>query len=581
MPVLRTYADVLAFCDGPTDAEQKLIEACKAGELCVLGAGRPDQGDDDRTIRSDVLRYLILGGCESCPVATAGVHLVGAYVSGQINLDFATTHGATRFVNCVFEQKVMSDQTQFEAVSFNGCALPGWFAQGADVKGNVLLRNTIANATINLNGAAIGGQLVCGGARFSASSQPYAFVASGAKIAGGVFLHPRSQENKDKVETPLQCTGEMRLNGATIGGLYAQNTTFIATETGQTLSLGGTTVTGAVRLDGCKSTGEILLAGARISGRLTCERMTLENDAGHAFNGQAMRVEHSFVWKKVEHVSGAVSLNGAHVAELDDHPDNWPNSDALFLDGFTYDRIKGTVSTSPARMDWLKSGSYFGEEFRPQPYSQYAKFLRDTGHDEDARRVLYVRERKRRASTRKQLRAAGHSFAGPLNLWFGFWDILLRFVVGYGHFPFRSVAALAVLIVCTIVPAHFAWEEGSFAPNAPPVLVSDAWIALARTEDKPAAVWSGDQLPKETVLALPEWKAQAPGRDWETFNSYAYGFDVIIPIIDFGQTEAWAPSTNRGVWGWHLWWGRWLMTGAGWIVTALGAAAITGIIRRE
>ncbi|WP_299554191.1 hypothetical protein [uncultured Tateyamaria sp.] len=80
---------------------------------------------------------------------------------------------------------------------------------------------------------------------------------------------------------------------------------------------------------------------------------------------------------------------------------------------------------------------------------------------------------------------------------------------------------------------------------------------------------------------MPEWKAVAPGRDWETFNRYAYGFDVVIPIIDFGQTDAWAPSTNRGLWGWHLWWGRWVLSVMGWIVTALGAAAITGIIRRE
>lgn len=295
-----------------------------------------------------------------------------------------------------------------------------------------------------------------------------------------------------------------------------------------------------------------------------------------------MRVEHAFIWKKVEHISGGVSLNGAHVAELSDDPENWPDAKDLLLDGFTYDRIKCTVSTAPARMDWLANGSVFDGEFRPQPYSQYAKFLRDTGHDEDARKVLYIREKFRRASARDQLRKSGHSMAGPRNLWALFWDMLLRLVVGYGHYPFRSVYALGLLILCAIAPAHFAWEEGSFAPNAAPVLVSPGWVQFAQNDPHPAAVWSGDRLPAgKTDITLTEWKAIAPGRDWETFNAVAYGFDVVIPIIDFGQTDAWAPSTTRHVVGYHLWWARWVLSVMGWIVTALGAAAITGLIRRE
>ncbi|MEL7183926.1 MAG: hypothetical protein AAGK57_09810, partial [Pseudomonadota bacterium] len=322
----------------------------------------------------------------------------------------------------------------------------------AEFDGSVSLRHITATGTIRLDGATVTRQLNLSGARIKTTGR-FAIVATKAQILGGVFLHPRTQGEKDAITSAFHCAGEIRLNGAKLGGIYAQQTTCIATSTGQSLSLGGATVNGAVRLDGCNSTGELLLAGCRISGRLTCERITLKNDTGHAFNGQAMRVDHSFVWKKVHHTSGAVSLNGAHVAELDDHPDNWPDSDNLFLDGFTYDRIKGKVSTSSERMEWLQNGSYFGDEFRPQPYSQYAKFLWDTGHDEDARRVLYEREQLRRASTRAQRRAAQGRFALPLNLWFGFWDILLRLVVGYGHYPFRSVAA---------------WRRSSVAPSSLP-----------------------------------------------------------------------------------------------------------------
>jgi hypothetical protein len=33
--------------------------------------------------------------------------------------------------------------------------------------------------------------------------------------------------------------------------------------------------------------------------------------------------------------------------------------------------------------------------------------------------------------------------------------------------------------------------------------------------------------------------------------------------------------------GWWLWWLRWPLEGAGWLVTALGVAAITGIMQRN
>ncbi|MEO0767634.1 MAG: hypothetical protein AAFY75_16610 [Pseudomonadota bacterium] len=449
-------------------------------------------------------------------------------------------------------------------------------ADSAKIEGSVFLANVTVTGAVSLNSAMIGGHLVLTGTQIT-SGETYAIIASNARITGGVFLHPRVKTEKDQVQDPFHCTGEIRLNGATIGSLYAEQTTLIATSSGQTLSLGGATVNGAVRLDGCNSTGEIILAGSRISGRLTCERMKLNNENGHAFNGQAMRVEHSFVWKKVDRTSGAVSLNGAHVAELDDDPSNWPDRDALFLDGFTYDRIKGKVSTSPARMDWLEDGSFFEGEFRPQPYSQYAKFLRAVGHDSDARSVLEQGEALARADQRRRRMDPGETqglndLQWKLNtawVWLDrtVFDPAFKRVIGYGHAPFRALQALMVLILLCFIPSFVAYHKGQFAPNSAVILESSSWNQPSIQEaDNPAAAWS-DKTGK--------------GRDWESFSAGAYAVDVVIPIINFGQTDAWAPSTTRGAWGYHLWWARWVFTVLGWLVTALGAAAITGIIRRE
>jgi hypothetical protein len=114
-----------------------------------------------------------------------------------------------------------------------------------------------------------------------------------------------------------------------------------------------------------------------------------------------------------------------------------------------------------------------------------------------------------------------------------------------------------------------AWQTGDFAPNSDVILISDEWQGFANGRDavlNPADVWSGT--------------AQA-GKDYETFHALAYAVDVVVPLVSLGQEAAWAPSTNRGWWGWHLWWLRWFLIGFGWIATAIGAAAVTGVIRRD
>jgi len=143
-------------------------------------------------------------------------------------------------------------------------------------------------------------------------------------------------------------------------------------------------------------------------------------------------------------------------------------------------------------------------------------------------------------------------------------DRVARWTIGYGYAPARSLWTLAGLIGIAWLLAHLAWDEGSFAPNSGPILLSDGWASV-QAADNPAEVWATD-----TAL----------GGDWESFHALAYGFDVVVPLIEIGQTQAWAPSTERGPMGRMLWWARWVLTVLGWIVTALGAAAVTGIVQR-
>jgi hypothetical protein len=91
-------------------------------------------------------------------------------------------------------------------------------------------------------------------------------------------------------------------------------------------------------------------------------------------------------------------------------------------------------------------------------------------------------------------------------------------------------------------------------------------------------------LPADSPLwraQLDAWVKTEPGRDYESFSAGLYALDLFIPLDALGQEKNWAPSASRGTWGK---WGhrlRWLVQMAGWVITAMGAAVVTGLIGRR
>jgi hypothetical protein len=413
-------------------------------------------------VRAEVLRFLILGGCDACRVQERGVWLEGAHVSGALDLSFARARGQTVLDRCRFGERPDLQQADLQLLSLDGSALPGLFAEGAQVAGDVFLR------------------------------------------------------------------------------------------------------------DGFAAEGEVSLSGATVGGQLACTGGAFRNPGGKALSAQRMRVVASFFFRGVQVHEGVIDLASAHVGDLADDPDSWPEAGRLILDGFTYDRIVAAFTDSRERLDWLAKGTVWKGEFKPQPYTHLAKVLREMGHERGARDVLEAQGRLIRWHEWRRARDALNGDWGPglrsvlADLRFAAGGVS-RWVVGYGHKPFRSLGWLLFLWLLAVWLAHMAWVSGAMVPNSDVILTSGGWQEVLGAAN-PAAAWSAPG---------------GAGQDWETFSRYAWAFDVVVPILSLGQTEAWAPSTARGGWGWALWWGRWVLTVAGWIVVALAAAAVTGIIRRD
>jgi len=85
--------------------------------------------------------------------------------------------------------------------------------------------------------------------------------------------------------------------------------------------------------------------------------------------------------------------------------------------------------------------------------------------------------------------------------------------------------------------AQKVWDTGDFAPNAAPVLMSGPWQSLAN--------------------------------------------DLFVPLVNLGQDDAWAPSTSRGIWGKVAHNLIWLIKTIGWVMTAMVAGAVAGVIRND
>lgn len=655
--LIRTYADItkLKGKAALSPAEKTLIENCKLGEPTILGDGtRPDGPSPERTIRADLLRYLILGGCEQCRVHETGVQLIGAWIAGELDLSYSNTKGAVLLVRCSFGESMAARQAHLHSLMLNGCKLPSLMAWGAVIRGSAFLRDLTTAGEVSFSSAEIGGSLFGIGAKLS-GMQSRALNAQGSKISGdvvldnldstgevsfsgaeiggqlssehgqlnggkGVSLNAESATIRGGVFLKnLKSIGEISFSGTEIGGqfsaqgleldggegkaLNAQSVmikrgvflrTLVTTGevsfvgaliegqflsegsdlnggNGRTLNAQGAKIKGDVFLDNLKSTGQVSFGGAEIGGQFSCEGAALNGRNGKALDGQDMFIAGGFFWREVEAAIGIVDLNSARIGTLVDDEQSWNKVSSLRLVGLTYENLAGSLDL-PFRKRWLQKGAHFHGQFHPQPYQQLAKVYRETGHRHEAREVLVEKEVQHRKAVRAAIREGrdlGETGLHPqvriaIN-WL--WDWSMRLGAGYGYKPWLALGWLAGMVAVVTVLANLTWSAGDFAPNSAVVLTSPDWKAIADGPSaNPAADWS-DTL--------------APGKDYETFYAFAYALDVVVPVLDLGQTDAWAPSPARGDWGWWMFYLQKTFIVLGWVVTAIAAAAISGMIRRD
>lgn len=498
-------------------AEREFVDAAQAGETCTLGDG-------------------------SCPEADAGP---GRTVRAELVRWFTLGGGVDRLMH------------------ERGVSL-----KGALITGRLDLSGSSSDCDLSLKSCRFQRRPVLKGTHLRSLSLAGSAVTG--MDAGGLRL-----EGQLALSHGFTATGPVTLIRAQIGSdLDCRAGRFFA-DTSDALNADGAKIGGSVFLLGtrdedrltpfeCKGTARFVSANIGDS-VMVLDAMFNSGEQKYALSLALAQVRRQITLKKFQRFSGRLNLSGTSTYSLNDDPteDNAPRR--LILNGFSYVHFSAKAPMDVSvRIDWLarQNPEDYGQDFWLQPYSQLAKVFAGMGHDSDARQIRVEKE-KRQGEVSLRLAWREGRWGRYVRIWVG--ERFMRYVIGYGYKPHLCLFWMAAILVATTLFFDAAWRAGDMAPGAPPVLTSPAWQQAVM--DHP-------------VHTAREW-GKGPGKDYETFHAFAYAFDLFVPLVDLGQQSAWGPSTERGPLGRIGWWLRWVLEVVGWVVTAMAAAAVTGLVRRD
>ncbi len=532
-----------------------------------------------RSLSAVVIRSLATGsyaggGKRDWAASNASVLITGARITGRLDLQGITLNRTIWLENCAFEEMVQLSDSITRTVSFKGSLLlQGLRAKRATIKGSLFLTDGFtARREVNLEDVQIDGNLDCEGGKFLCEpdkEDQAAIFADSAKIGGNIRLN--TALGVDPVANPqkrFEAWGEVRFIGATVKGDFNCTGGYFHNCGGFAINAGGLSCKNVYLAEKFFAQGMVKLVELHTTGQVACLGGTFENEGGYAltlrfsdigsillFNGTPDPGDRTDDGKQdlsPASIRGILDLSQATCRAYRDCEKAWPPCGKLLLDGFSYERFHECKTDHHTRRRWLqRQDRRHLDEFRPQPWTQAIKVLRETGLDDDARNLALAREKNRLT----------HETKWPRNLWL--W--LIYYIVGSGYKPWWAFAWSVGAILLGWLVFLPAYNLGYMAPRHGSTLpYVEVWPSLKKT----------------------------PARYTE-FNALIYSADVFLPIIELGQDTAWEPST-RGVLsdgapslpntffesGGHRVF-YWFEEIFGWIFVSLFIAGMSGIMKKE
>ncbi|MFF9063329.1 membrane-associated oxidoreductase [Streptomyces sp. NPDC014882] len=443
-------------------------------------AGAADEQDGpERTLRAAVLRALLLDGPRE-PGEVAALMVVGARITGVLDLRYATVDSVIRLHHCRFDEAPRLSGARLGYVTLRGSVLPGLSAEHCRIDGGLRLTHCRVDGAVSLGRAQISGALYLDDAEIGGQ-------AGAGGPARTVLQLNRISVDDDLCARGLRTRGLIRLDGASVAGSIDLEEAELSNPgahvlDGESLEVGAHLIGRRMR-----ARGRIDLRGARVPGRIDLLYATLSCPGGTALRAGSCSIGELWL-RGGPPVEGRLNLRRAEISQLHVEPEMLPGQVRLLDLTYTF-----LTPHEPAerRLPMLERDD---GAFDPHAYEQLTAAYRRTGDDRAARLVQLAKLRRHR---------------GTLP-WYGrLWGHLQDAAVGYGFRPLRAAGWLLSLLAAGSVA--FALEhpralKASEAPDFDPVFYTlDLLLPVVSFGQETAFAPSGWHRGLSYVLILTGW----------------------------------------------------------------------------
>jgi len=521
-----------------SEAERRMLREAPRGNYAYCGSSNdpkhatndPAQAnswDANREVRAGLIRWLCKKLDPESSTHPPGIFLLGAKVTGSLNLAFDKVPVALFLRHCRLSERICLQNARIPFLDLAGSFVHDIVAVGATFASDLFLGyGFVAEAGVCLANAQIGGDLACVGGKFGSSPMSempdggHALNAEGTIVARHVFLNGGFTADGDVWLLGIQVGGDLNCAGGAFRDLRVD---YASIKRSVLLS------------DGFTDEGEVRLLHARVGGDVR-----LEKGSFCKLNLQSATIDGNLFLDELETTEGmTIDLKNASADSLYDNQESWPAQGNLYLDGFVYRHISGGPTDARTRLEWIERQA----KFKLQPYRQLAKVLHEMGDDRGAHLVLYRMEERRRQED--------HSRRARV------WGRVLQATIGYGLYPLMVFWWLLGVTLLGAALFHYGYRAGAMTPAD-----EEAYKYFRQHREPPL--------------------------HQQQFNAFVYSLENSVPLLKLGQDGSWTPDpapATSGPW-WFRWptilrCFRWMQIVLGWILGTLFVAGVTGLLRKE
>ena len=458
--------------------------------------------------------------------------------------------------NCSIPEEISLDSAEIPGLSLDGSHTSAIYAPGIKVTGELDMGHGFdASAEVFMTGATIDGAALFSGGHFRHSTAPRElppeWAESESQMKDALDMHDVQIKGTLAMTNGLQSEGAIVMDNASIlGDFLAWGARFINPNNfalwapqcvvSHDVHLSDlifqlptshiAVVNGIVTFFGARIGGALDVAGVKFSGAPSDDHGL---DASHASIQNLVTIGTSFNDGAFEH------LNGAQIQFIWDGPASWPKPGKLDIGQLKYQAFGAPSPVDVAsRLHWLGLSATSSD---PQPYDELAKYYRSVGDTGSAAKVLIARDE------------AIYSRADPIRR---AWGKFLKVTVGYGHEPLRTVGWMLAVVLLGAVLVSIGARAGVMR------------------------------------LTWPETSAPPAGDPTSGLNPLLYSLDVFLPFVNLHQEHYWWPDETASgqcaifgrsvpVRGSLLRYYLWLQIMAGWLLSAVFIAGLTGLIQND